>query len=147
MTRRLREVPARYDVMAPVSGDLLLDTHAALWWFVDSPQLTQAVRELIGDSARRVVFSAASAWELATKARIGKLPEMPEVPTRLPGFVQGSRFEVLPISLEHSLLAGALPGPHRDPFDRMLIAQARREGLTVVTRDKIFADYGCTTVW
>ncbi len=121
---------------------LLLDTHALLWWLLDSPELAAPARAAIASPEARVLVSAASAWELATKHRLGKLPEATDIVEHLPGYVRRERMEVLPISVEHALAAGRLPGPHRDPFDRMLIAQANMEQLTVVTADAIFGEYG-----
>ena len=121
---------------------LLLDTHALLWWLFDSDDLSASARAAIAEPENPVVVSSASAWEIATKHRIGKLPEAGDVVQRLPDYLRRGRLDVLPISLEHALEAGGLPGPHKDPFDRMLIAQARLEVLTVVTLDSVFADYG-----
>jgi PIN domain nuclease of toxin-antitoxin system len=146
VTRRVREVQALYGV-TPAAGDLLLDTHAALWWFINDPRLPESARREIGNPEHKVFFSTASAWELATKARIGKLFELPNVASLLPGFVNGSGFRVLPVLLDHATHAGDLPLYHRDPFDRMLAAQALIDGLTVVTRDKVFAEYGCKVLW
>ena len=125
---------------------LLLDTHALLWWLFDDPKLSRDSREAISDPTSEVYVSAASAWEIATKHRLGKLPEAGDVPTALPRYVRQARFRVLPVELDHALAAGALPGPHRDPFDRMLMAQARIEGLSVVTVDPVFRDYGVPVV-
>lgn len=126
---------------------LLLDTHALLWWLFDSDDLSASVRAAIAEPENPVVVSSASAWEIATKHRIGKLPEAGNVVQRLPDYLRRGRLDVLPISLEHALEAGGLPGPHKDPFDRMLIAQARLDVLTVVTRDSVFADYGVPVLW
>lgn len=126
---------------------LLLDTHALLWWLFDDPRLPAAARAAIADPGHTVFVSAASGWEIATKYRIGKLPEAAEVAADLPRYVRRARFAVLPVTLEHALAAGALPGPHRDPFDRMLIAQARVEDLPVVSGDPVFRDYGAAVVW
>jgi PIN domain nuclease of toxin-antitoxin system len=126
---------------------LLLDTHALLWWLLDDPQLSGPARAAIGKAASQVFVSSASAWELATKQRTGKLPEIGDLVDKLPHYLRRERFEVLPISFEHALKAGALPGPHRDPFDRMLIAQATMERLKVVTIDPVFADYGVPVLW
>ena len=151
MTRQsglgVREASASYEAQAAKAGGLLIDTHAALWWFIDDPRLPKTAREAIADPAVPVFFSTASAWELAIKASIGKLPEMPDVPGRLPGFVSGSGFRLLPIQLDHAMRAGDLPQHHRDPFDRLLVAQADIENLTVVTRDPMFPKYGCKTLW
>lgn len=128
-------------------NDLLLDTHALLWWMFDDERLSRSAREAIADPDRRIWVSAASAWEIATKARLGKLPLAGDLPERLPIYLRKSRFVDLPISLEHGLAAGNLPGPHRDPFDRMLIAQSFATGYPVVTTDPAFQQYGVKIVW
>jgi PIN domain nuclease of toxin-antitoxin system len=116
---------------------LLLDTHALLWWLADEG-LNASAREAIADPANLVAVSAASAWEISIKKSLGKL----SAPDDLEQQVQEGGFVALPISLAHGVAAGLLPRHHEDPFDRMLIAQATAEGLTIVTRDKRFADYG-----
>jgi len=116
---------------------LLLDTHALLWWLADEDLTTQA-RDAIADPANLVVVSAASAWEISIKRALGKLA----APDDLEQQVQEGGFSPLPISIAHALAAGQLARHHEDPFDRMLIAQALAEGLTIVTRDKRFNDYG-----
>lgn len=126
---------------------LLLDTHALLWWLLDSPELSAIARAAIASPDQRVLVSAASAWELATKFRIGTLPEAEDIVTNLPQYLRKQRFEVLPISVEHALAAGQLPGLHRDPFDRMLIAQAQIERAAVVTVDGVFGEYGVVVCW
>jgi PIN domain nuclease of toxin-antitoxin system len=115
---------------------LLLDTHALLWWLADEG-LTDQARDAIADPANLVMVSAASAWEISIKKALGKL----SAPDDLEGQVDASGFNPLPISIAHGLAAGRLRRHHDDPFDRMLIAQAFAEGLTVVTHDKRFADY------
>lgn len=127
--------------------DLLLDTHALLWWLFDDDHLSPAAREAIAAPEHRIWVSAASAWEIATKARLGKLSEAGDVPQRLPHYLRRARFLELPISIEQSLRAGTLPGPHRDPFDRMLMAQALITGYPLVTLDPIFNEYGIRTIW
>ena len=126
---------------------LLLDTHALLWWLFDDPKLPTTAREVIGAPANDVYVSAASAWEISTKHRLGKLPEAGDVATDIKRYIREARFRDLPISVEHARMAGALPGPHRDPFDRMLIAQAQLDQLHVVSRDPVFADYAIPVVW
>jgi PIN domain nuclease of toxin-antitoxin system len=116
---------------------LLLDTHALLWWLADEGLSAQA-REAVADPANLVAVSAASAWEISIKKALGKLA----APDDLEHQLEAGGFEPLPISVAHAVAAGHLPRHHEDPFDRMLIAQALAEGLTVVTRDKRFYDYG-----
>ncbi|MGH3158596.1 MAG: type II toxin-antitoxin system VapC family toxin [Streptosporangiaceae bacterium] len=120
---------------------LLLDTHALLWWLADEGLDDQA-QDVIADPANLVMVSAASAWEISIKKALGKL----SAPDDLSRQLEASAFTPLPISLAHGLAAGQLPRHHDDPFDRMLIAQALAEGLTIVTRDKRFADYDVATL-
>ncbi len=116
---------------------LLLDTHALLWWLADEGFSPQA-QDAVADPANLVVVSAASAWEISIKKALGKLA----APDDLEQQVDTGGFSPLPISTAHAIAAGQLPRHHDDPFDRILIAQASAEGLTVVTRDKRFDDYG-----
>ncbi len=125
----------------------LLDTHTLLWWFFDDPKLSTPARETISEPDNDILVSAASAWEIATKYRIGKLPEAGNVAQQLPAYIRKARFTELSISVEHALLAGNLPGPHRDPFDRMLMAQARTLNMPLITSDPIFRDYGVQVIW
>ena len=127
--------------------NLLLDTHTLLWWLYDDPKLSAKARVTIEKPEQRILVSSASAWEITTKVRIGKLPEIGDVAEKLSAYLRRERFEALPISLEHALAAGALPGPHKDPFDRMLIAQARMEKLRVVSIDPVFEHYGVPALW
>lgn len=115
---------------------LLLDTHALLWWLADEG-LTDQARDAIADPANLIMVSAATAWEISIKKALGKL----SAPDDLEQQIRDSGFLPLPISVAHGIAAGQLPRHHDDPFDRMLIAQAYAEGLTIVTRDKRFADY------
>jgi PIN domain nuclease of toxin-antitoxin system len=126
---------------------LLLDTHVLLWWLFDDAKLSPIARSAIVDPHNEVLVSAASAWEITTKHRLGRLPEAGDVPLHLPRYLNRARFTVLDISLEHAMTAGALPGPHKDPFDRMLVAQARIEDLSVATTDQVFKDYGVAVIW
>ena len=91
--------------------------------------------------------SAATGWELATQYRLGKLPEARDIVEKLPAYLCKQRFEVVPIALEHAMSAGALPGHHRDPFDRMLMAQSTLLDAVVVTVDSVFASYGVRVLW
>ncbi len=126
---------------------VLLDTHALIWWSLDDERLSQAARAAIAHDENTVFVSAASAWEIATKARIGKLPEAEELASMLVAYVASQGFTPLPITLSHGQRAGALPGPHRDPFDRMFIAQAQAENLPIVSNEVAFDGYGVVRVW
>ncbi len=121
---------------------LLLDTHVLLWWLADDPRLTPAMRESIADPATSVVVSAASAWEAAIKAAVGKLG----VPDGLREELVRHGFDELPVTVEDGLAAGALPRHHSDPLDRMLIAQAGRRQFVLVTADRRFSDYDVLTL-
>lgn len=126
---------------------LLLDTHAAIWWWLDSPRLGSRARQAIVENDQPVSVSAVSGIEIAIKFRIGKLAEFGDPMTRFPALMAVSRFSSLAITEAHALRAGLLPGEHRDPFDRLIAAQALIEGLTVVTRDSAFAAFGCKVLW
>jgi PIN domain nuclease of toxin-antitoxin system len=126
---------------------LLLDTHALIWWFSDNPALIGSVATLIDDPANEVLISAASAWEICTKVRIGKLPEGRGLSDDFSGYLARNNFTPLAVTIEHGRLAGRLPGAHKDPFDRMLAAQALIEGIPLVTNDAAFAGFGVQVVW
>ena len=126
---------------------LLIDTHALLWWLSDDPALSNKAREAMVDTANVLVVSAASAWEIATKVRLGKLPSAAELAADFVGFMLREGFTTLDITAEHGMRAGLLPGPYKDPFDRMLIAQAQAENLPVVTNERTFEAYGVRRVW
>ncbi len=126
---------------------VLLDTHAFLWWIADSGRLSAAARRVIGDEANDIVVSAASAWEIATKHRIGKLPGAEALALDVAGAVSAQGFGHLPITVVDAERAGRLPGPHRDPFDRMLAAQARARDLVVVSADAALDAYGIRRIW
>ncbi|WP_326658453.1 type II toxin-antitoxin system VapC family toxin [Streptomyces sp. NBC_00385] len=115
---------------------LLLDTHVVLWWLDDSAELNDEVKHLL-DTEPSVFVSAVTPWEIAIKQSLGKL----EGPADLAERVRDSQFLSLPITSGHGVRAGRLPGHHRDPFDRILIAQAQTEGMTVLTRDKWIPSY------
>jgi PIN domain nuclease of toxin-antitoxin system len=121
--------------------NVLLDTHAFLWWMAGDPLATDAA-DRIADPDSVVAVSAASAWEISIKRALGKLDLDGDVSEH----VALENFVALPISLDHATAAGALPAHHRDPFDRMIIAQAKIEGLTVVTRDVAFDRYDVRTL-
>ena len=109
----------------------LLDTHVLLWWLDDSAELGPRCKELIADQRNQIYVSAATTWEISIKKALGKL----EAPDDIDSIVEDEGFSKLPISLYHGQLAGSLPTLHRDPFDRMLIAQAQAEGLILMTSD------------
>ena len=125
---------------------LLLDTHALLWWVANHPRLSSAADEALDDPANEIFVSAASAWEVTTKARLGKLVPGP-LAQDFVREVQRQGFVPLAISLDHGQRAGNLPGPHRDPFDRMLIAQAQAESLILVSNAALFDSYGVQRLW
>jgi PIN domain nuclease of toxin-antitoxin system len=125
---------------------LLLDTHILLWWLFDDPKLPAPARAGIASAGNSCWVSAGSAWEIATKHRLGKLAEAGDVAQRLPEYLRRARFSPLAVTVEHAMAAGALPGSHRDPFDRLLAAQARAEGMTLVTVDPIFDSLGVPTL-
>jgi PIN domain nuclease of toxin-antitoxin system len=125
---------------------LLLDTPALVWWLLGDERLSPAAREAIA-GAREVYVSAASAWELSTKARLGKWADAQSLATDLGSWVRQQGMTALDQSLDHGARAGGLPGPHRDPFDRMLIAQCQAEDLTLVSGDAVFDHYGVRRIW
>ena len=121
---------------------VLLDTHALLWWLSGDAALPPHARTVIGDPDNEVFVSAASAWEIATKHRLGKLPGAGPLAVDFAREVEAQGFLPLPITLAHGQDAGALSLLNRDPFDRMLVAQAIVERLTIVTRDDMIGRYG-----
>jgi PIN domain nuclease of toxin-antitoxin system len=126
---------------------LLLDSHAFLWWLDGDPKLTGAARTAIAADPSQVAVSAATAWGIATKARIGKLPDALDVAADVAGCIAREGFEPLAVTVEHGERAGAMPGPLRDPFDRMLIAQAMLENLHLVSIERAFDVYGVARLW
>lgn len=126
---------------------LLLDTHALLWWFTDDPRLTEPARQAIADTGNEIHVSAASAWEIATKQRLGKLDEVPQAAERFSELCAADGFLLLAVSHLHALRAGGYAVDHRDPFDRMLAAQSELEVVPLVTRDPAFAAFPVQTFW
>ena len=126
---------------------LLLDTHALLWWLTDDLSLPATARKLIARGSNTVMVSAAAAWDIATKARLGKVPMAVDWLEDFEGVLVREGFEVLAISVGHAVRAGLLPGPHRNPFDRMLIAQSQAEGVPILSNDEVFDGYGVRRLW
>ena len=122
--------------------NLLLDTHTLLWWLADDPRLSPDARAIICDTKNAVYVSAATAWEISIKRSLGKL----EAPSDLAAEIAANGFREMTITFAHALSAAQLAMHHSDPFDRMLVAQAKLESLTLVTRDEHMEEYGIPTV-
>jgi PIN domain nuclease of toxin-antitoxin system len=116
---------------------LLLDTHVLLWWMFEHPRLTPDLQSLVADDSNTVLVSSVSAFEVSTKQALGKL----EVPNDIDAQVEASGFTALPLTIQHGLAAGRLPLHHRDPFDRLLVAQAQCDDLTLVTANRKLLAY------
>ncbi|MBC2651516.1 type II toxin-antitoxin system VapC family toxin [Novosphingobium aerophilum] len=126
---------------------LLLDTHALIWWLAGDMALSQRAREAIADEANLVLVSAASAMEVATKFRIGKLPGAALLARDFESVLASQGFDELAITPRHARLAGAMAIPHKDPFDRLLIAQAQAENLVLVSNEALFDDFAVNRLW
>lgn len=125
---------------------LLLDTHALVWWMAGSPLLSDAARNAIAEN-EEVLVSAASAWEVATKFRLGKLPSAERLARGFAAEVAQEGFQGLAVTLDHAALAGGLDAAPKDPFDRLLIAQARIERMPLVSSEKLFDAFGVERIW
>jgi len=126
---------------------VLLDTRAFLWWITDDPRLSPRAREIIADGANVLFLSAPSGWEIAIKAKLGRL-RLPDEPERfILKQLESNAIEVLPVQMSNALHVYALPDHHRDPFDRLLIAQAQLEKLPILTADPQISRYEIETVW
>jgi PIN domain nuclease of toxin-antitoxin system len=126
---------------------LLLDTHTFLWWITDDPQISAKALELLGDGQNDLYWSAASSWEVAVKYALDRLP-LPDPPAIfLPAELGKNRIESLPIIDTHAFQAGLLPRHHRDPFDRMLVAQAQVETLGLISNDPKIRLYNVNVYW
>jgi len=126
---------------------LLLDTHAFVWWASGNQALPPKVRGAIDDPNVEILVSAVSAWEITTKYRIGKWPEVATIAANVAHAIQENGFDPLPVSVEHGQHAGALSGTHRDPFDRILAAQSLLDGLTLASKDTQFDAFGVQRLW
>jgi PIN domain nuclease of toxin-antitoxin system len=124
----------------------LLDTHTLIWWMTRDKQLSRAAYALIEEDNLSFV-SAASAWEIATKVRLGRLPAAAGLVQDFVADLAAQRIQILEISAEHGIRAGLLPGPHKDPFDRMLIAQALAEDVPIISNDRALDGYGVRRLW
>ena len=125
----------------------LLDTHTLLWWLFNDPRLTSKVRTTIADPQHTIFVSSASVWEIATKYRVGKLPEAEEFLSDVCGWIRRAVFGELSISVEHVELAGRWTVEHRDPFDRMLAAQSRIENYPLISIDPAFGAFDIDVLW
>ena len=126
---------------------LLLDTHTFLWWIIDSTELSSKARELISDGRNTLFWSAVSSWEVSIKYALGRLP-LPELPEIfLPAELEKNRIKSLPVFDSHAYQAGQLPHYHRDPFDRMLVAQAQIESLILLSIDRPLSLYDVNIYW
>jgi PIN domain nuclease of toxin-antitoxin system len=126
---------------------LLLDTHAFLWWLAGDDALSASARKAIADPENEVFVSAASAWEIATKHRLGRLPGAAVIAADIGGAVASQGFTELPISIRDGQTAGSLPAIHKDPFDRMLIAQAVTADMVIVSNEALFNAYAVARLW
>ena len=126
---------------------VLLDTHALIWWLADDPNLPEVARRVIADPEVEVLVSAASAMEITTKHRLGKLPRAAELARDFASLVETEGFRPLPISVRHAAMAGSLEISHKDPFDRLLVAQSLLEAVALVSNEQLFDRFGVTRVW
>jgi PIN domain nuclease of toxin-antitoxin system len=122
---------------------LLLDTHAVLWWLMDDPRLTLTARAVIADPGNDLFVSACVGYEIVFKQRLGRLQAFPNLARQL----RHEGIQTLPVSLAHAIAAAELPGPHRDPWDRIMMAQAVAEQCHMVTADQVFSDYKIPVIW
>lgn len=130
-----------------MSGGFLLDTHALIWWNLGGDQLAPKARQLLEDPTSQVFASPVSAFEIATKHRLGKLHIAVEVLAQYSSTVAKAGFRELPVLTTHALRAGGLPSDHRDPFDRLLIGQALVEDLTIISNERLFDSFGVSRLW
>jgi PIN domain nuclease of toxin-antitoxin system len=126
---------------------VLVDTHALVWWVTDNANLSPRSRVLFADDDNEILVSAAVAWELATKARSGKWPEAHAIAMQISSVIDENRFTPLSITVEHARVAGLFVWQHRDPFDRMLAAQAQTEGIPLLGADPVFSSFGTSVIW
>jgi PIN domain nuclease of toxin-antitoxin system len=125
----------------------LLDTHTLIWWMTANPQLSKQAHALIEQNQNISLVSVVSAWEIATKVRLGKLPAAADLVQDFALDVEKQKMKILVITADHAIRAGSLPGPHKNPFDRMLIAQAIAENIPIISNDKALDGYGAQRLW
>jgi len=125
----------------------LLDTHALVWWVFDDPLLPSTARAFIAAADNEIFVSAVSAYEIVLKHRFGKWQAVADIAADVSSVVARLNFAELPVSFRHAKHAGALPGPHKDPFDRLLVAQALAEDMTLVSNERTFDAYGVARIW
>ncbi len=126
---------------------VLLDTHVLIWWAADDPRLSRRARSVLGDRTNELWFSVAGAWELVIKCQVGKLTLPEPAATYVPSRLSWYGVELLPVEMRHVLGVAELPLHHRDPFDRLLVAQCRLENLPIVTADPRIVQYQVETIW
>jgi PIN domain nuclease of toxin-antitoxin system len=126
---------------------LLLDTHALLWWVIGDPRLSPKAQSLLSSRKHEVLVSAVSSWEVTTKVRLGKLPGAEAFAAEFMARIELLGFGQMPVSVLHGQRAGLLAGTHKDPFDRMLVAQAMCEGIPLVSNEEIFDQYPISRIW
>ena len=126
---------------------LLLDSHVLLWWLLSDAAISNAARTAIADEGNETFVSAASAWEISIKYRLGKLPTASQLMVDFERVILDEGFVGMPIALHDGERAGGLPLLHKDPFDRMLIAQALTESLTLISNEQLFDRYGVSRLW
>jgi PIN domain nuclease of toxin-antitoxin system len=125
----------------------LLDTHVLLWWLFDDERLSETARALVSDPEHHILVSSASAWEIATKHRLGKLPSADVLVTDITGWVRKARFGELAVTIAHAQRAGSWTQAHRDPFDRMLAAQSSLEDIPLISVDPALRTFGVDVLW
>ena len=126
---------------------VLLDTHAFLWWVAESGRLSESAYRAIADEENDIAVSAASAWEIATKHRLGRLPDADALAFDISAVIAEQGFDEMYITVDDASRSGALPQHHRDPFDRMLIAQALSRNLVLISNESLFDRYGVRRLW
>jgi PIN domain nuclease of toxin-antitoxin system len=125
----------------------LLDTHTLLWWLFDAPELSPLARGLLAESQHTILVSSASAWEIATKFRLGRLPAAEPLVQDFSKWITRAGFSEIAVTSAHAVRAGMFSHPHRDPFDRMLCAQSAIENAPLITTDNVMREFGVTVIW